>query len=75
MKCAFCSKDLSKGAGYLFSKKDGTTYMFCSSKCRNNQLGLKRVGKKAPWVKREKPASETKKEKAKIKPEKKPEKK
>lgn len=75
MKCAFCQKEVGKGAGYLYSKKDGTTYMFCSSKCRNNQIGLKRVGKKASWVKRKKEPSETKKAKAKAKPEKKPEKK
>ena len=69
MKCAFCQKEIAKGAGYLYSKKDGTTYLFCSSKCRNNQVGLKRVGKKSPWVKRKKAPSET--NKAKAKPEKK----
>ena len=66
MRCAFCQKEVGKGAGYLFSKKDGTTFFFCSSKCRNNQLGLKRVGKKAAWVKRTKEPSETKKAKAKV---------
>ncbi len=65
MRCAFCQKEVGKGAGYLFSKKDGTTFFFCSSKCRNNQLGLKRVGKKAAWVKRKKDPSETKKAKSK----------
>ncbi len=63
MACSFCSKEIPKGKGYTFAKKDGTTYSFCSSKCRNNQLGLKRVGKKADWVKRRKPESETKKAK------------
>ncbi len=65
MRCSFCSKEVGKGKGYLYSKKDGTTSFFCSSKCRNNQLGLKRVGKKAPWVKRKKAAAETKKAKKK----------
>ena len=52
MDCAFCSREVPKGAGFLFAKKDGTSFLFCSSKCRNNQLKLKRVGKKAEWVKR-----------------------
>jgi len=68
MRCAFCQKEVGKGAGYLFSKKDGTTFFFRSSKCRNNQLGLKRVGKKAAWVKRTKEPSETKKAKSKATP-------
>jgi len=59
--CSFCSKEISKGKVYIYAKKDGTTFTFCSSKCRNNQLGLKRVGKKAAWVKKKKEPSETKK--------------
>ena len=65
MKCSFCGKEVGKGQGYIYAKKDGTTFFFCTSKCRNNQIGLKRVGKKAPWVKRKKGASETKKAKKK----------
>jgi large subunit ribosomal protein L24e len=64
MKCAFCGKEAAKGAGHLFAKRDGTTFFFCSSKCRNNQLRLKRVGKKSPWVRRRKSPSETKKAKS-----------
>jgi large subunit ribosomal protein L24e len=65
MACSFCGKEVPKGSEYVFAKKDGTILMFCSSKCKSNQLGLKRVGKKAPWVRRRKDASETKKAKKK----------
>ncbi len=65
MGCSFCSKEITKGKANIFAKKDGTTLTFCSSKCKSNQLGLKRVGKKAPWVKRRKSPSETKAKKKK----------
>jgi ribosomal protein L24E len=65
MACSFCNREIPKGSAYIFAKKDGTTVSFCSSKCKSNQLGLKRVGKKAPWVKRRKSASSTKKAKKK----------
>ena len=67
MKCSFCNTEAAKGTGYIYAKKDGTTFFFCSSKCRNNQIGLKRVGKKRAWVKRRKEPSETKAAKAKKK--------
>jgi ribosomal protein L24E len=54
MRCSFCNTEIANGKAYVFAKKDGTTLTFCSSKCKSNQLGLKRVGKKAPWVKRRK---------------------
>ena len=63
--CSFCDSEIPKGKGIVYAKKDGTTFFFCTSKCRNNQLGLKRVGKKAAWVKRAKDAASTKKAKAK----------
>lgn len=50
--CSFCGVDIPKGRGLLFSKKDGTTFYFCSSKCRRNQLNLGRVGKKIKWAKK-----------------------
>jgi large subunit ribosomal protein L24e len=50
--CSFCGIDIPKGRGYLYAKKDGTTFYFCSSKCRRNQIGLKRVGKKVKWAKK-----------------------
>lgn len=64
MKCSFCNVELPKGTEFIFAKKDGTVYPFCSSKCRNNQLRLKRVGKKSPWVRRRKQDSAKRKAKA-----------
>jgi large subunit ribosomal protein L24e len=49
--CSFCSSELIKGSGIMYAKKDGTVYFFCSSKCRKNQLGLKREGRRMKWTK------------------------
>jgi ribosomal protein L24E len=35
----------------MFAKKDGTLYYFCSSKCRKNQIGLGREGRRKKWTK------------------------
>ena len=48
--CSFCSENISKGTGYMYAKKDGAVYYFCSSKCRKNQLGLGREGRKQKWT-------------------------
>jgi len=60
MRCSFCSSEIPKGAGLIYAKKDGTTFFFCGSKCKSNQLDLGRVGKKAAWVRRKKFPAETK---------------
>ncbi len=49
--CSFCSDAIPKGTGWLYAKKDGTLFYFCSSKCRKNQLDLKREGRKQKWTK------------------------
>jgi len=36
--------------GTIFVKKDGTTYFFCSSKCKRNLLNLKREGRRQKWT-------------------------
>ena len=51
VNCSFCSFEVKKGTGTLYAKKDGTTYNFCSSKCRKNQLGLGREGRRIKWTK------------------------
>jgi len=51
MKCTFCGEDVKKGEGMLFVKADGTVYSFCSSKCKHNQLKLRRRGIKTKWTK------------------------
>jgi len=49
--CSFCGDEIAKGTGVLFVKRDGTTYFFCSSKCRKNLLKLGREGRRFKWTK------------------------
>ena len=49
-KCIFCGKDESPYKGVHYVKNDGTVNYFCSSKCRNNALKLKRDKRKIRWA-------------------------
>jgi len=49
-KCSFCGKQMQKGQGMLFVKKDGTASFFCSGKCKNNGLKLKRSPFATKWT-------------------------
>ncbi|MBN2101708.1 MAG: 50S ribosomal protein L24e [Candidatus Aenigmarchaeota archaeon] len=51
MKCSFCNETISKTAGKMFVKTDGTIFYFCSSKCQNNYK-LKRNPKNIGWVRK-----------------------
>ena len=48
--CYFCGDPLKRGAGMMYSKKDGTVHYFCSSKCSKNSLKLKREGRRVKWT-------------------------
>ena len=48
--CSFCGNEIEPGTGKMFIKKDGTVYVFCSSKCQNNQIKLRRVPRWTPWT-------------------------
>ena len=50
MKCSFCGKEIKKGTGVMFVKKDGTIFNFCSSKCEKNTLKLKRNPRNTKWT-------------------------
>jgi len=50
MKCSFCGKEIKKGSGIIFAKKDGTTSYFCSSKCKKNNLGKNYKPLKTKWT-------------------------
>ncbi len=50
MNCTFCGKEIKKGTGVIFAKKDGTVSYFCSSKCRKNQLEKKYKPLKTKWT-------------------------
>ena len=51
MNCSFCGKEIEKGKGIMYVKANGTVYMFCSSKCKENMLKLKRKPRKVKWTK------------------------
>jgi large subunit ribosomal protein L24e len=53
MKCSYCNKEIKFGTGLMYVKKDGKVFYFCSSKCKKNQLLLKRDSKKQTWVRKE----------------------
>lgn len=48
--CSFCDSPIPKGTGHIYVKKDGTIFNFCSSKCRKNNLGLSREGRRQKWT-------------------------
>jgi large subunit ribosomal protein L24e len=48
--CSFCDGPIKKGTGVIYSKKDGTLFYFCSSKCKKNTLKLKREGRRQNWT-------------------------
>lgn len=51
VNCSFCAEGLARGTGLIYVKKDGTLFYFCSSKCRKNQLHLRREGRRKKWTK------------------------
>lgn len=51
-RCSFCGKEVRLGQGILFVKNDGTTKSYCSSKCRVNDMKLKRDPRKLKWARR-----------------------
>ncbi|MFX1509781.1 MAG: 50S ribosomal protein L24e [Promethearchaeota archaeon] len=48
--CTFCGTDVEPGTGSVFVKNDGTLFYLCSSKCRRNQLILKRTARRLKWT-------------------------
>ena len=49
-KCIFCGKDIEKGTGKIYVKKDGKTIMLCSTKCEKNMLALGRKPRNLKWT-------------------------
>lgn len=54
MKCSFCKEEIEKGKGKLYVLKEGTRFHFCGSKCKRNQLNLKRKPRKVKWITKKK---------------------
>ena len=51
-KCSFCGKEIEKGTGKMYVKKDGNVLNFCTSKCQKNMVDLKRAPRKTAWTER-----------------------
>ncbi len=49
-KCSFCGKDIPRGTGKMFVKKEGTVFFFCSRKCEKNLLKLNRAPQSKKWT-------------------------
>ncbi len=48
--CTFCGKTFPKATGKMYVKRDGTVYLFCTSKCEKNMIVLKRKPRKVGWT-------------------------
>lgn len=48
-KCSFCGSEIDQGTGLMHIKNDGTILRFCTSKCRENMLKLKRLSRHQKW--------------------------
>jgi large subunit ribosomal protein L24e len=49
-RCSFSGKEILKGQGLMYVKKDGTILYFCSSKEKKNYLKLGREGRRQKWT-------------------------
>ena len=68
-RCSFCRGPIEKGTGSMYVKTDGAIILYCSSKCRHNDLKLHRTARELKWTtayRREKSASGKKKEEKKV---------
>ncbi|MEK6839543.1 MAG: 50S ribosomal protein L24e [Nanoarchaeota archaeon] len=50
VKCSFCGNQIAKGTGMMYVLKEGKIFYFCSSKCKKNQLKLKRTPANFKWT-------------------------
>ena len=51
MICTFCGKEIKKGTGKIYVKRDAKVLYFCSSKCEKNMINLKRKPRRVRWTK------------------------
>lgn len=49
--CSFCKKPILPGTGFMVALDNGNVAFFCSRKCRNNLLTMKRNPVKYKWSK------------------------
>lgn len=51
MRCSYCGKEIARGTGKIFVKKDCKILYFHSKKCEKNALKLKRMARYFKWTK------------------------
>lgn len=49
-ECTFCGREMERGTGKTFIKKDGKVFHFCSSKCEKNMLAHRRKAQDTAWT-------------------------
>ena len=54
-RCAFCGSEVHLGEGILLILNDGSSKAYCSSKCKLNDLKLKRDPRKFKWARNPEP--------------------
>lgn len=47
MKCSYCTAEIRKGTGTIFVTKVGAISYFCSNRCYQNSIVLRRKPRKA----------------------------
>lgn len=52
--CSFCGKEIERGTGKMYVKKDGTVFNFDKNKCFKNMVQLKRVARTTEWTEKAK---------------------
>jgi len=50
VRCNFCGKEIEKGTGKMYVRKDGSVLYFCSGKCEKNMVKLKRKPRDFKWA-------------------------
>ncbi len=50
VKCIFCGKEEQPFKGIHLMRNDGVVAFYCSGKCRENSLKLKRDKRKVMWT-------------------------
>ncbi len=50
VNCSFCTKEIPRGTGKVYIRKDGRALQFCSNKCEKNMLKLGRKPVKYKWT-------------------------
>jgi len=48
--CSFCGNEIEPGTGKMYVKKDGTMYSFCTHKCYENMIQLRRIPRRTRWT-------------------------